>query len=63
VNPKDHEIIGTKGPNPNEDSEFEIAYTVFGGVVRGDKSTGLLENGKIRLSKSQVVIRHLQHSE
>ncbi|KAH6662560.1 hypothetical protein B0J14DRAFT_685510 [Halenospora varia] len=57
VLPKDHEIIGTKGPRPTEESNFEIAYIVFGGVVRGDKSTGLLENGRVRLSKTQVVIR------
>jgi hypothetical protein len=57
VIPKDHEIVGTKGPMPNEESGFEIAFIVFGGVVRGDKGTGLLENGRIRLSKTQVVIR------
>jgi hypothetical protein len=57
VVPKDHEIVGTKGPRPNEESNFEIAYIVFGGVVRGDKNTGLLENGRVRLSKTQVVIR------
>lgn len=55
---KDHEIIGTKGPNPNEETNFAISFIVFGGVVRGDKGTGLLENGRIRLGKSQVVIKY-----
>jgi hypothetical protein len=56
VIPRDHEIVGTKGPKPNEETAFEIAFIVFGGVTRGDKITGLLENGRMRLSKAQVVI-------
>lgn len=55
INLKDHEIIQTRGPSPDEEG-IEISFIVFGGVVRGDKSTGLLENGRSRLSKSQVVI-------
>jgi hypothetical protein len=55
INLKDHDIIQTRGPSPDEEG-IEISFIVFGGVVRGDKSTGLLENGRTRLSKSQVVI-------
>lgn len=58
--PKDHEIVGTKGPDPNVDSDFVVAFIVFGGIVRGEKTSGLLENGRIRLSKTQVVIQHLK---
>jgi len=55
VIPKDHEIIGTLNPKADE-ANIEISFIVFGGVVRGDKSTGLLVNGRTRLSKSHVVI-------
>src|SRR6266540_3563609 len=52
---KDHIIIGTEGPQPDEDNQ--IACDVFGGIVRGDKSTGLLENGRYRVPLSYVVIK------
>ena len=58
VIPKDHEIVGTMGPRPDE-ADIGIGFIVFGGVVRGDKSTGLLVNGRTRLSKSHVVIDYL----
>jgi len=55
VIPKDHDIIGTMGPKA-DGADIEIGFIVFGGVVRGDKNTGLLVNGRTRLSKSHVVI-------
>jgi len=53
---RDDEIIGTFGQNPMENHGHELAFVVFGGVVRGDKVTGLLANGNVRLLKNHVVI-------
>lgn len=56
VNKKDHDIIATWGPDPDKNDEFGLGCVVFGGVVRGDKATGLLANARVRLLKNQVVI-------
>lgn len=58
VAPKDHEVIAVDGPGQNDEANYETLFIVFGGVVRGDKNTGLLEYGRTRLSNTQVVIRH-----
>jgi hypothetical protein len=57
VVPNEHEIVGTEGPDPSQDKNIEISMIIFGGVVRGEKSTGLLANGRTRLSLTQVVVR------
>lgn len=56
VNKKDHDIIATWDPDPDKNDEFGLGCVVFGGVVRGDKATGLLANARVRLLKNQVVI-------
>lgn len=52
------DIIGTCGPDPDKNNEYGLAFVVFGGVVRGDKASGLLANARVRLLKikNQVVI-------
>lgn len=57
ITKKDDEIIGTFGPDPTKDHGYEFAFVVFGGVARGDKATGLLANGRVRLVKNQIVIQ------
>ncbi|KAK0749804.1 hypothetical protein B0T18DRAFT_389335 [Schizothecium vesticola] len=54
---RDDEIVGAFGRNPTENQSPELAFVVFGGVVRGDKITGLLANGNVRLLKSHIVIQ------
>jgi hypothetical protein len=58
VSKTDHEIIGTTGVDPNRcpDTEYQIRFIVFGGVARGHRTTGLLRDGKVRITKSLVVI-------
>jgi len=53
-----HEIIGTTGVDPSRcpDAEYQIHCIVFGGVVRGNRTTGLLRDGKARITKSLIVI-------
>ncbi|KAK1831183.1 hypothetical protein QBC39DRAFT_408467 [Podospora conica] len=54
VNKKYDDIIGTCGPAPAMDSK--LGFVVFGGVVRGDKTSGLLADARVRLLKNQIVI-------
>jgi len=58
VSPADHEIIGTTGVDPSRcpDTEYQIWSIVFGGVVRGNRTTGLLRDGKARITKSLITI-------
>ena len=62
VDPDDVDIIGTNSPDPDSEDDLEVAFIVFGGVVRGEKGTGLLSNGKVRISTSQVVARKRSHA-
>jgi len=57
VSKKDDEIIGTYGPDPVTQDEYELGAVVFGGLVRGDKVSGLLANARVRLLKNQIVIQ------
>ena len=48
------EILGTQGPEPSQ--PHRVVQTVFGGVIKGDKTTGKLKDGETRISKSGVLI-------
>lgn len=61
VSSKDDEIIGTSGADPAKETEYELGLVVFGGLVRGDKASGLLANARIRLLKNQIVIKKRGH--
>lgn len=50
----DHEIVGTTGPQIEE--PHGIHRIVFGGVIRGDRATGRLKDGRTRLFQTCVVI-------
>ena len=54
TNQNDHEILGTTGPTTDE--PHEICSIVFGGVIRGDRATGRLKDGRTRLFPTCVVI-------
>lgn len=54
TNHNDHEILGTTGPTTDE--PHEIHRIVFGGVIRGDRATGRLKDGRTRLFPTCVVI-------
>jgi len=54
TNHNDHEILGTTGPTTDE--PHEILQIVFGGVIRGDRATGRLKDGRTRLFQTCVVI-------
>jgi hypothetical protein len=54
VNKKDHEVLGTEGPDIN--ARHEISRIVFGGVIRGDRITGRLSDGRTRITQTSVVI-------
>ena len=54
TNHKDHEILGTTGPTAGE--PHGIHRIVFGGVIRGDRVTGRLKDGRTRLFPTCVVI-------
>ena len=51
---KELEILGTEGPDLNQ--PHQVSRIVFGGVVRGDRTTGLLKDGQTRISKTSVLI-------
>lgn len=53
----EHEVVGAEGPEPSGPEEAEVAFVVFGCVVRGEKGSGLLANGRTRLCSAQVVVR------
>ncbi|KAH0562068.1 hypothetical protein GP486_003229 [Trichoglossum hirsutum] len=53
-NVNDIELLGTDGPDLSQ--PHRIVRIVFGGVVRGDRETGRLKDGKTRISKSGVLI-------
>lgn len=57
VSKKDNDIIGTCGPDPAKNDQYGLGFVVFGGVVRGDRATGLLADARVRLLKNQVVIQ------
>lgn len=57
VSSKDDEIIGASGADPARESGYELDFVVFGGLVRGDKASGLLANTRVRLLKNQIVIK------
>ena len=57
LSPDLYTVIGSEGPKPEESRNFEVSFAVFGGVVRGDKATGSLSQGKTRLSPAEVVVR------
>jgi hypothetical protein len=54
TNHNDHDILGTTGPIIAE--PHEIHRIVFGGVIRGDRATGRLKDGRTRLFQTSVVI-------
>lgn len=54
---EEYEVVGVEGPEPLGPEEAEVAFVVFGCVVRGEKGSGLLANGKTRLCSAQVVVR------
>jgi hypothetical protein len=54
TNHNDHDILGTTGPTIDE--PHEIHRIVFGGVIRGDRATGRLKDGRTRLFQTCVVI-------
>lgn len=48
-------VVGNQGVDPGEDKPSRVAFVVFGGVVRGDKTTGLLQHGRTRVLATDVV--------
>lgn len=54
TNHNDHEILGTTGPTTDE--PHKIYRIVFGGVIRGDRATGRLKDGRTRLFPTCVVV-------
>jgi hypothetical protein len=52
---KQIEVVGITGQSPNDAANSKVAFVVFGGVVRGDKTTGLLRDGKNCLMPTSVV--------
>lgn len=53
----EYEVVGAEGQEPSGPEEAEVAFVVFGCVVRGEKGSGLLANGRTRLGSAQVVVR------
>jgi hypothetical protein len=57
TNHSQHVILGTTGPATNE--PHQIHSIVFGGVIRGDRTTGRLKDGRTRLFPTDVLIEQL----
>lgn len=54
---EEYEVVGSDGPEPLEPEQAEVSFVVFGCVVRGEKGSGLLTNGRTGLCSAQVVVR------
>ena len=57
TNHNDYHILGTTGPAM--DKPHQIYRIVFGGVIRGDRKTGRLKDGRTRLFPTCVLITNL----
>lgn len=54
VSPHDAEVLGTTGVLQSE--EHRVDRIIFGGVIRGNRNTGKLEDGSTPLLRAGVVI-------
>lgn len=56
-------MVGTEEPDISDDEDLDVSLVVFGGVVRGEKYTGLLKNGVFRISGAHVVVKRRGKNE
>ncbi|ETS77352.1 hypothetical protein PFICI_11226 [Pestalotiopsis fici W106-1] len=64
IQPDDAEVIGSTGVLYSAaDDGYRVGCVVFGGVVRGSRSTGKIRDGPITLTRPAVVIDYVKKDE